>query len=338
MSDHEGRWDEQLKLGRRAFEEGDHEIAETALIRALAEARQLGDDDPRLAGTLDTLGMLYYAQGRFAEAAPILEEALRIFERKLGPDHLTTAATANNLAQVEEEIGRTAAAEAHYQRALEIRERLLGPEDSSVAATLNNLAVLYRRSDRPLDAERIYQRSLELWERSRGGEHPAYGRTLANLAALYQSLGRFEEAESRYARALAIAEAAFGSNHLEVAQVQWGLASVLAARGKPEAESLYHRALLTRVKAHGPESAAVGRSLLGVGAYYAGLRHWREAEPLIRKGASILEQVLGRRSPEVRDAWTALMRLFEALGKTDDAEELRLRMQEISGDDPDEVG
>jgi tetratricopeptide (TPR) repeat protein len=123
MTDREGRWDEQLELGRRAFEEGDHEIAETALIRALAEARQLGDDDPRLAGTLDTLGMLYYAQGRCTESAPLLEEALRIFEHRIGHDHLTTAATLNNLAQVYEEIGRTSDAESLYQRALGIRER-----------------------------------------------------------------------------------------------------------------------------------------------------------------------------------------------------------------------
>ncbi len=41
-----------------------------------------------------------YAQGRYQEALPFAEKALRLGEREFGPEHPTTAIFLNNLAAV----------------------------------------------------------------------------------------------------------------------------------------------------------------------------------------------------------------------------------------------
>ncbi len=42
--------------------------------------------------------MLYYTQGKYAEAEPLLKRALAIYEQQLGLDHPYTARTRNNYA------------------------------------------------------------------------------------------------------------------------------------------------------------------------------------------------------------------------------------------------
>ncbi len=72
--------------------------------------------------------MLYYDQGRYAEAEPLYRRSLAIREKALGPDHPDTAVSLNNLALLYGNQGRYAEAEPLYQRSLAIREKALGPD------------------------------------------------------------------------------------------------------------------------------------------------------------------------------------------------------------------
>ena len=47
----------------------------------------LGADHPDTAQSLNNLAALYYAQGRYSEAAPLFKEAVGIMERVLGAEH-----------------------------------------------------------------------------------------------------------------------------------------------------------------------------------------------------------------------------------------------------------
>jgi tetratricopeptide (TPR) repeat protein len=51
---------------------------------------RFGPKQPEVAKTLNNLAALYYAQGRYAEAEPLYEQALAIAERALGSNHPTT--------------------------------------------------------------------------------------------------------------------------------------------------------------------------------------------------------------------------------------------------------
>ena len=50
----------------------------------------LGEDHPNTAISLNNLANLYRDQGRHAEAAPLLKEAVEIMERVLGAEHPNT--------------------------------------------------------------------------------------------------------------------------------------------------------------------------------------------------------------------------------------------------------
>ena len=60
------------QAGLEAYQDGRHEDAEAIWQEALAEAEAYGEDDPRLALSLRTLGAIYIQTGRYAEARSTL--------------------------------------------------------------------------------------------------------------------------------------------------------------------------------------------------------------------------------------------------------------------------
>ena len=57
-------------------------------------------EHPDTATTLHELARLYLFQGKYEEAEPLLQRALRINEQVLGPEHPETATTLQELAQL----------------------------------------------------------------------------------------------------------------------------------------------------------------------------------------------------------------------------------------------
>jgi CHAT domain-containing protein len=84
-----------------------------------------------------------YQQGKYAEAIPLLQQALEIRKKVLGLEHPHTATSLNNLAFLYQAQGNYSAAEPLYLQALEIRKKVLGLEHPHTATSLNNLAVSY---------------------------------------------------------------------------------------------------------------------------------------------------------------------------------------------------
>ena len=105
-------------------------------------------DDIGRSQSLSNLALLYHAQGRYAEAEPLLQRSLAIREKALGPEHPHVGTNLNNLAEFYRVQGRYAEAEPLHRRALAIREKALGPEHPDVAESLNNLASLYQDQGR----------------------------------------------------------------------------------------------------------------------------------------------------------------------------------------------
>ena len=91
-----------------------------------------------------------FAQGRYQEALPIAQQALKLAEQEFGSNDPSTAAILNDLAGLYEAQGMYAEAEPLYQRSLAIVEKALGPEHPHVATSLNNLAELYRAMSRSI--------------------------------------------------------------------------------------------------------------------------------------------------------------------------------------------
>jgi CHAT domain-containing protein len=145
----------------------------------------LGPDHPDGGAALNNLAGLYESQGRYAEAEPLYQRTVAIFEKALGPEHPNVGAALNNLAGLYESQGRYAEAEPLYLHTVAIFEKALGADHPDGAPALNNLAALYRAQGRYAEAEPLYHRSLGISEKALGTGHPTVGTTLNNLAALY---------------------------------------------------------------------------------------------------------------------------------------------------------
>ena len=94
-----------------------------------------------------------YSQGRYQEALPLGEKAVRLGEQEFGTNHPIVANLLDNLARSYHALGRYAKAQPRLERALVIREEALGPEHPAVATTLNGLAGLYVAQGRYSEAE-----------------------------------------------------------------------------------------------------------------------------------------------------------------------------------------
>ena len=117
-------WNENIMTGRDAFDKGSYEEAERFFSSALTEAQKLGMTDPRLAQSLNDLGMLYHSLGRLTEAEPLYRKAIAIDEKRGDDAWVDIAITLENLAELYKTQQRIGEAAAMYRRAVALIEKL----------------------------------------------------------------------------------------------------------------------------------------------------------------------------------------------------------------------
>ena len=109
---------------------------------------------------MNNLGQVYKAEGREAEAEPLIKHSLAIREKLLGPGHPDVARSLNNLADLYQRQRRYGDAEPLFKRALAIREATVGAEHPDTAMSVNNLASLYQAEGRTADALPLVERMI----------------------------------------------------------------------------------------------------------------------------------------------------------------------------------
>ncbi|KAM3083789.1 hypothetical protein ACMFMF_001154 [Clarireedia jacksonii] len=192
----------------------------------------------------NNLGMLYYNQGKLAEAEAMYLRALEGKEKVFGPDHISTLDTVNNLGILYCDQGKLAEAEAIYPRALEGKEKTLGLDHISTLDTVNNLGILYCNQGKLAEAEAMCLRALEGYKKVFGLDHISTLYAVNNLGILYHNQGKLVEAEAMYLRALEGKEKIFGPDHISTLDAVNNLGILYRNQGKlAEAEAMCLRAL-----------------------------------------------------------------------------------------------
>ncbi len=247
-------------------------------------------NDTEIAAALNQQAITHYQAGRYAEAIPLLEQALAIYEKALGPDHPNVATSLNNLAALYQTQGQYDRAELRYQQALAIYEKALGPDHPNVATSLNNLAALYKTQGQYDRAEPRHQQALAIREKALGPDHPDVAMSLNNLAALYQTQGQYDRAELRYQRALAIYEKALGPDHPDVAMSLNNLAELYRTQGQYDrAELRYQRALAIVEKALGDAHPDTAQVLINYAALLQQLKQTASAIFYGKRAVNVLQ-------------------------------------------------
>ena len=110
-------WTVIAKMAPEAFQLGRHDEIEKQFLQAITEAEKLGAADLRLASSLNDLGGLYLAQGKYALSETLCQRSLSILEKLVPADHPFLGTALNNLGQIYDNQGRYAEAEPLLKRA-----------------------------------------------------------------------------------------------------------------------------------------------------------------------------------------------------------------------------
>ncbi len=136
-------WEELTNAARTADQQGWHDEAEKHYQAAIDKAETFGPQDPRLATSLENLGIFYFSQPKHPEAEGLFRRAL------------------DSTAGFYSEEGEYAEAEFLYKEEIESKEKTARGGDLILIAGLNDLALFYERQNRLMEAETYYKRGLE---------------------------------------------------------------------------------------------------------------------------------------------------------------------------------
>jgi len=214
---------------------------DSALSRAQTALR-IFQDKERLdyeGKTYHLIGLIHYAQGRYAEALESYQKALTIRER-IG-DQQGIADCYNNIGIIHADQGRYAEALEAYQKALAIHERI--GDQQGIAICYNNIGNIYKAQGRYAEALEAYQKALAIRERI--GDQRGMASSYNNIGIIHRVQGRYTEALEAFQKALAIAQSLGLHDYLD--DFYFNLAqtdSALAASGQKhlwKSAYLHHR-------------------------------------------------------------------------------------------------
>jgi len=212
-----GRAFQALARGRQSqtdkvaeLEKSDLQVAEHHFRAALALAvQEHGAESTAAAACLHDLGWVLHDQGRYSEARPELEKALRIRESEAGGNHPLTLTTRAFLAAVLLKLNEPDKALALAQQSVQWREA--GAE--AIRPLQTAAQVCMERGDLATAAQAA-GRALELARQADGGSEAARSiLPLQTLAAVRLRENRSAEAANFAQRAVTVAERIYGADH-----------------------------------------------------------------------------------------------------------------------------
>ena len=250
---------------------------------------------PELDGRLHSeLGSLSLKEGKHAEAAAHLKQALLIREKAFGPEHPETATSLTLLASLSRERGAFEEAVNYSRRSLEILEKTVGSQHPLVADALTNIGLSLRRIDKLDEALEAHRRALAIWQKAVGPESPAAAASLVSIGSVLRLQQQPDEAMASEKRALAIQEKALGPDHPDVARTLGTLGNLALDMGADAAAVQYHRRELAILeKTLGAEHPQVAYALSNLGFTLYAQGNLRAAMDAYVRALAIREKALG---------------------------------------------
>lgn len=99
-ADHAKAWDSNNKAGLAAMTSGELDVAEKNLVDGLKEAEECGQDDVRVAVSLNNLASLYEKKKMYSQCAGYLQKARKIFRKAYGDMNESIPVTERNEARI----------------------------------------------------------------------------------------------------------------------------------------------------------------------------------------------------------------------------------------------
>ncbi|MBZ0189648.1 MAG: tetratricopeptide repeat protein, partial [Candidatus Obscuribacterales bacterium] len=165
-------WGEYRELAEQAVSQGNYARAEAMWLKAIAEANSFPMRDWRISYGLESLGSLYYSEGRFEEAEIFVSRSFEATVQAYGAEHEKTADSYNFLSSIYFNVGKIDEALVNATRALSLYRRLNGPEHEKSAMVLYNIAVINHAQGEFETANTYYGQSYNIRSQLFGLDHP----------------------------------------------------------------------------------------------------------------------------------------------------------------------
>jgi tetratricopeptide (TPR) repeat protein len=217
----------------------DYAKSEQVFQQALKEAERFGSEDPRVGTTLNSLGLVYRAEKKYADAENSYRKALAILQKSYGTESVDVANVNFNVASAMFDQDHQQAAVPHLQRALVTYENILGGNSMKTAAVLCMLGDAHRLAKDYPAAEGALRRCADIRESAGGMRNNDLADAMNSLALTFMAQGKFALADPRFTLAEKIRESTLGITSPVLAQSFENHAIVLHQLGKDrEAERL----------------------------------------------------------------------------------------------------
>ncbi|GAV68686.1 TPR_7 domain-containing protein/TPR_12 domain-containing protein [Cephalotus follicularis] len=331
-----------LKLARDtiASGEGPTKALDYAIRASKSFERCAVDGEPSLdlAMSLHVLAAIYCSLGRFEEAVPVLERAIKVPEIARGADHALAAFsghmqlgdTYSMLGQVDRSIGC-------YEEGLKIQIETLGEIDPRVGETCRYLAEAHVQAMQFDKAEELCKRTLEI---HRAHSEPASLEEAADrrlMALVCEAKGDYESALEH----LVLASMAMIANaqDTEVAAIDVSIGNIYMSLCRfDEAIFSYQKALTVFKSSKGDNHPLVASVFVRLADLYHRTGKLRESKSYCENALRIYTKpVPGTTAEEIAGGLTEISAIFESV---DEPEALKLleKAMKLLEDKPGQQG
>ena len=244
--------------------------------------RHLPPDHPVVARATLTLGRILDNRGKYDEAIPTLEEAMRLESGSKGvPADLS--ATLSELANTHYYLGHYDVSKDLNERALRMDEQIYGDRNPNVAQDLTNLADIQYQWSNYADAERLQRTAVGIMQAWYGKDHPETADDMTILGKYLIAEGRVDEAVPILRESLAALENHYGKVHPRVALAVGELGLALQHQGNlDEAERDFRRQADIYRSVYGEKSQQLGAAVANLAGVYSDRKDYAKSEELFR--------------------------------------------------------
>ena len=311
-------------LGKAYDGHGDQEKGIPLLEEVYRERREhLGEDHPRTFESMRTLGYALLNDGRWEEAAPLIEQAAAFAEQQVDPqdpeliDYLFALGL---LRKAEADYG---AQEVIFRRIVDLLRGQSAEPTSTLALALGELSVALDFQGRDPESLEVQRKALAMSEGTMGEAHP-YSATLRNNLALRLSeAGDKDQAEIYLRKTLELYKARPGIHERELIAPLSNLGSMLMGAGDfAGARPYVERAAEIARRTNPRENYTRIGAEINLASIQREAGRLQEAESMFRAALKRFEQQLGPQHQGTARVQALLGGTLAWMGRREEAEDL----------------
>ncbi|MEO8334758.1 MAG: tetratricopeptide repeat protein [bacterium] len=277
-----------IAQGRLRVEQARMPEAERLVRDGLAMSRRLRPPDhPDVADATTALGRVLEARGTFAQAIPVLEEAVRL-QATRGSRTPDLAKAIVALADNHFYAGHFDVADSLYRQALGMYRSLHGEKHPLVGDSYISLGAVQLEKGNYAEAEKDDRAGLAIMEQWYGPDDPRTASAQTMLARALVRQARYDDATPLLVKALATQEHVYGGVHPKVASALNELGTV-AMKGKrlDDADAYFARMADIYRKVYGDGHYLLGIAIANRGSVAIERKDNVRAEALFREAMAV---------------------------------------------------